>query len=162
MSILNLLLGILPLTASVSASFAGNLNYRSPSFSHPDLGISIRKVVKRNDPTTPFSPCDLQFTHGVASGDPYPESVILWTRVSPDNESSDSNVTVSGTAPLYDHENDDYVRISKSPICVDWRIAKDKDLKEVKDYGRVWTSSDIDYTVKVRIQSVFSVELPPT
>lgn len=149
MKILSILLSVLPLAASVSASFGGNLNYRSPSYNHPDLGIAIKKVVKRNILTSPFAAEDLKFTHGVASGDPYPDSVILWTRVSPVDDNSNSNVTVSGTAPLYDHENDAYVQVSTAPVCVDFNVASDKNLKNVVKKGRVWTSSDVDYTVKV-------------
>jgi alkaline phosphatase D len=140
MTILSLLLS----ASIVSASFSGNLNYRSPSLNHPDLGISIRKVVRRNDPA------DLNFTHGVASGDPYPDSVILWTRVAPANaDNSDSNVTVSGTAPLYDHDNAGYVAVSTAPICVVYKVAEDMRMETVVDKGTVWTSSDVDYTVKV-------------
>jgi alkaline phosphatase D len=54
--------------ATVGASWAKNLNYRSPSENHPSLGISVHKVVKRSVPSTAFSPSQLNFTHGVASG----------------------------------------------------------------------------------------------
>lgn len=74
------LLTIASLGAIASASWTKNINYRSPSEHHPSLGISIHKVVKRNDPQSSWDPAKLNFTHGVASGDPYPESVILWTR----------------------------------------------------------------------------------
>jgi hypothetical protein len=137
------------LSTSVSASFSANLNYRSPSLNHPDLGIAVHKVQKRNDPACPFKAEDLKFTHGVASGDPYPESVILWTRVSPEDDNSHSNVTVSGLAPLYDHDNEKYVKISKAPVCVEYKVARDEGMKSVVDRGLAWTSSDVDYTVKV-------------
>lgn len=68
----------LALSAAVStASYTKNLNYRSPSEHHPFMGIAIHKVVRRNNLTCPFEPSQLNFTHGVASGDPYPDSVIL-------------------------------------------------------------------------------------
>jgi alkaline phosphatase D len=51
-----------------SATYAKNLNYRSRSENHPSLGISVRKVVKRSDPTVTYTPSQLNFTHGVASG----------------------------------------------------------------------------------------------
>lgn len=141
--------GALLLALCVSAdSFGGNLNYRSPSRSHLDLGISLPSVYKRGTPGTSFNPADLSFTHGIASGDPYPHSIILWTRVAPTAENSDSNVTVAGTAPLYDHDNDAYVRVSLAPICVAYTVAEDQKLAKVVDKGRVFTSSDVDYTVK--------------
>lgn len=143
------LLSLLPLASVASASWSKNLNYRSPSEHHPALGISIHKVVKRNDPASSYEASTLNFTHGVASGDPYPSSVILWTRVAPQSDNSQSNVTVTGYAPLYDHDNQKYVQVSKSPICVEYKIASDEHIVKVVDSGTVYTSSDVDYTIKV-------------
>lgn len=57
------------LYASVAfASYGNNLNYRSPSHHHPSLGISVHKVVKRNNPSSSVDASSLNFTHGVASG----------------------------------------------------------------------------------------------
>ncbi|KAI5778308.1 phosphodiesterase/alkaline phosphatase D precursor [Geopyxis carbonaria] len=143
------------LAPAVSASFAANLAYHSPSLHHPELGISIRKVVARHVvPQAHISAAHLNFTHGVASGDPYADSVILWTRVAPlGADNSDSNVTVSGlggAAPIYDHDNEKYVSVSTSPVCVDWKVRDTAGHKGKKVAGgRVWTSSDVDYTVKV-------------
>jgi alkaline phosphatase D len=142
---------LVPLATIASANWAKNINYRSPSEHHPALGISIHKVVKRNDPRSAFDASTLNFTHGVASGDPYPDSVILWTRVSPTSDNDKSNVTVSGTVGLYNHDTEQYVSVSKSPVCVDYKVASDKDLSTVVDSGTVYTSSDVDYTVKVRV-----------
>jgi alkaline phosphatase D len=147
-------LSLLPLASIASASFSQNLNYRSPSEHHPSLGISIHRVVKRSDPQSSYDTAKLNFTHGVASGDPYPTSVILWTRVAPESDNSQSNVTVSGYAPLYDHDNEKYVAISKSPICVEYKVASDKNFTSSVDSGKVFTSSDVDYTVKVRNKHV--------
>ena len=68
---------ILLLVAAVSAKWTNNLNYRSPSEHHPFMGIAIHKVVRRSNYATPFNASQLIFTHGVASGDPYPDSVVL-------------------------------------------------------------------------------------
>ena len=143
---------LLGLPAIVSAlSYAGNLNYFSPSLHHPSLGVSIRKVAARSYANSPWDPQQLNFTHGVASGDPYEDSVILWTRVAPKNltDNDHSNVTVSGYVELYSHETDEYVKASKAPVCVDWKISASKDMQQVKDSGTVYTSSDVDFTVKV-------------
>jgi alkaline phosphatase D len=141
----------LSLASAVAASYAGNLNYRSPSHVHPALGVSIRKVAARNAyPATVWDPAKLKFTHGVASGDPYDDSVILWTRVAPIGEdNSASELTVTGYVPLYDHDNEAYVAQSKAPVCIQYTVASDKALKKVVDHGTVYTSSDVDYTVKV-------------
>jgi alkaline phosphatase D len=82
--------------------------------------------------------------------DPYPNSVILWTRVAPSFDNVDDNSTVSGTVPLYFHgPTSDEIKGSKSPICVNWKVATDNALKTVISSGTAFTSSDIDYTVKV-------------
>jgi alkaline phosphatase D len=72
----------LSFAAAVSASWSKNLNYRSPSEHHPFMGIAIHKVVRRNVLTARFSPSQLNFTHGVSSGDPYADSVILVGEIS--------------------------------------------------------------------------------
>lgn len=95
------LITFLSLAATATASFVSNLNYRSPSHFHPGLGVSIRKVAARNTPGAAWNSSQLNFTHGVASGDPYSTSVILWTRAAPSADNDKSNITVSGTVPLY-------------------------------------------------------------
>ncbi|KAL3472259.1 PhoD-like phosphatase-domain-containing protein [Aspergillus californicus] len=148
------LLSLLALSSRTLAGYGGNLNYRSPSLNddHVNMGINIntiqqRSLTKRDE--APYDPSQLKFTHSVASGDPYADSVILWTRVAPSMDTSDSNTTVSGDVPLYDHENERYAKASAHPICVDYRVFADEDARDVVDKGRVYTSSDVDYTVKV-------------
>jgi alkaline phosphatase D len=65
-------------------------------------------------------------------------------------EADTSNVTVEGNVPLYSHETERYIQVSSSPICLDWKVATDEDLASVVSAGQAYTSSDIDYTVKVR------------
>lgn len=142
------------LIAAALASYGANLNYRSPSLHHPGLGISVRKVVKRHDPRATIAPSDLNFTHGVASGDPYPNSVILWTRCSPTFDDVKDNSTTSGFVPLYNpvpiyNDTDEGKPPSNAPVCLNWKIASDSNLSSVVDSGTVYTSSDVDYTVKV-------------
>ncbi|KAK5446604.1 hypothetical protein LTS15_009536 [Exophiala xenobiotica] len=144
----------LSLVAITLASYGANLNYRSPSVNHPSLGISVRKVVKRHDPRSTFAAGSLNFTHGVASGDPYPNSVILWTRCSPTFDDVNNNSTTSGFVPLYNpvpiyNDTDEAKPVSTSPVCLNWKIASDNKLSSVVDSGTVYTSSDVDYTVKV-------------
>ncbi len=62
------------------------------------------------------------FKHGVASGDPYARSVLLWTRVTPERDAD---------------------------ITVHWLIAADPELTEVVDSGSFTTNAGRDYTVKV-------------
>ncbi|KAJ9629809.1 hypothetical protein H2203_002190 [Taxawa tesnikishii (nom. ined.)] len=147
------LAALLSLSSVALASWTKNINYRSPSEHHPGLGISLHKVNKRNDPFTAYSPSQLNFTHGVASGDPYPDSVILWTRVAPMVRNVNDNSTVSGYVPLYGHGT---VNVSTAPVCVQFKVAKTSDFAHVESSGTVYTSSDIDYTVEANNLTAFT------
>lgn len=135
---------------AASAAFVGNLNYLSPSRHHASLGVSIHRVAKRTHGAAHWDPSQLNFTHGVASGDPSEDSVILWTRAAPTSDNDASNVTVSGYVPLYDHSTEEYVLSSNALVCVDWKIGTPESLKHIVDSGTAYTSSDIDFTVKVK------------
>jgi alkaline phosphatase D len=63
------------------------------------------------------------FQHGVASGDPTDDRVILWTRVSPPER--------------------------RRRMLVRWEIALDPALRHVVDRGIVLTDEDRDFTVKI-------------
>lgn len=148
------ILTIVAFAGAAAASYANNLNYRSPSHNHPSLGVSIHKVNKRNAGSAPYDASKLNFTHGVASGDPYPHSVILWTRLAPKPDTVNDNSTVSGYVPLYNpvpiqDENEKPPPASTAPICAEFKVATDKAFKDVVDSGKAYTSSDLDYTLKV-------------
>ncbi len=70
------------------------------------------------------------FAHGVASGDPMPGSVLLWTRVTPAPEAMPG----SGLGP---------------EVSVDWEVATDPGFKKVVSKGRTATGPARDHTVKV-------------
>jgi len=70
------------------------------------------------------------FRHGVASGDPLPTRVILWTRVTP---SADLAPGI-GSGPS---------------VSVRWQIAKNRAFDRVVDSGAFTTGAARDYTVKV-------------
>ena len=66
----------------------------------------------------------------------------------------DDNSTVSGLVPLYNpvpiyHETDQTRPPSNAPVCLDWKIASDQGMSQVVNHGTVYTSSDVDYTVKI-------------
>lgn len=79
--------------------------------------------------------------------------------MAPSLSSDKSNVTVEGTVDLYSHEREKYIKMSDSPICVDWRMGTDPDglfsCQEVKAKGRAYTTSDIDFTIKVRALQIY-------
>ncbi len=64
------------------------------------------------------------FTHGVASGDPLADRVILWTRLIPG----------SG---------------EHSTIHCQWQVAKDRAFKQIVSTGTASTNFERDYTVKI-------------
>jgi alkaline phosphatase D len=69
------------------------------------------------------------FSHGVASGDPLSDGVVLWTRVSP-----------SAAAP--------------AQVLVRWLVASDPALKMVVKTGTTRTSAARDHTVKVDVSGL--------
>lgn len=68
------------------------------------------------------------FEHGVASGDPLHDRVILWTRVTPSNLEHD--------------------------VSVKWKLARDVKMRRVVAKGRVKTNILRDFTVKVDVDGL--------
>lgn len=68
----------------------------------------------------------LSFDHGVASGDPLHDRVILWTRVSG----------------------------AETPVTLEWVMATDPELRSVVRSGSIQATSERDYTVKVDADSL--------
>jgi alkaline phosphatase D len=72
------------------------------------------------------------FQHGVASGDPMPHRVVIWTRVTPTAASTPG----SGTGPR---------------VEVTWEVAKDRGFRKVVRRGTASTGAERDHTVKVDV-----------
>ena len=155
---------VLAFAGTTLASYASNLNYRSPSHNHPGLGVSIHKVNKRNAGSAPLDAASLNFTHGVASGDPYPNSVIIWTRCAPTQDDVNDNSTVFGAVPLYNPVPiyNDTGPPSTAPICLNYKVASDNAFSKMVDSGMAYTSSDVDYTLKVSRLTLHSAILAIT
>jgi alkaline phosphatase D len=68
------------------------------------------------------------FEHGVASGDPLHDRVILWTRVTPSNWERD--------------------------VTVNWKLARDVKMRRVVAKGRVATDILRDFTVKIDVDGL--------
>ncbi|GGL84814.1 phosphodiesterase/alkaline phosphatase D [Streptomyces fumigatiscleroticus] len=75
------------------------------------------------------------FLHGVASGDPLPDGILLWTRVTPVPEA----VPGSGLGP--DTE-------------VSWIVARDRALSDVVARGSVTATAASDHTVKADVRGL--------
>ena len=84
----------------------------------------------------PFAPAEALaedgaiFRHGVASGDPLSDRVILWTRVTPSPEATPG----SGAGP---------------EATVQWEMASDASFGAIERAGSVVTNGDKDHTVNV-------------
>lgn len=68
-----------------------------------------------------------QFAHGVASGDPRRESVIIWTRVTPP---------------------------TRLPVPVQWKVSTTPDMAQIVASGQILASEDADYTVKIDVRDL--------
>lgn len=73
---------------------------------------------------TPPYEGDVAFNHGVASGDPKQDRVVIWTRVTPANA---------------------------GPVPVRWIVARNRELTDVVKTGVVETTEARDYTVKADV-----------
>jgi len=102
------------------SSFAG----ASVAVSTGLAGCTVSKSAN-NSPKT-----DAQFTHGVASGDPLKDAVIIWTRAMP----------AQGTG------------IVKADIL--WEMASDADFSDVVSSGMVEAKATHDFTVKVDVKGL--------
>ena len=75
------------------------------------------------------------FRHGVASGDPLPGGVLLWTRVTPTEDAQPG----SGAGP---------------DVGVGWQVSTDPGLRRTVRAGAVRTGSARDHTVKVDVRGL--------
>ncbi|MFB7606871.1 alkaline phosphatase D family protein [Streptomyces gardneri] len=75
------------------------------------------------------------FLHGVASGDPLPDGVLLWTRVTPSAEA----VPGSGLGP---------------DVTVDWELAEDRGFARTVASGSTTASASSDHTVKADVRGL--------
>lgn len=69
------------------------------------------------------------FAHGVASGDPLVDSVMIWTRVNGD-------------------------KFANQPVQVSWQVAEDEQFSRVVQSGAVTTDKNRDFTVKVDVKNL--------
>lgn len=90
-------------------------------------GVSLATAAA---PSAAAPAVDPVFAHGVASGDPLPDAVLLWTRVTPTPDATPG----SGVGPA---------------VEVAWEIATDPAFGSLAGSGVVTTGPDRDHTVKV-------------
>lgn len=80
------------------------------------------------------------FLHGVASGDPLADCVIIWTRVTSVEERE------QGGRPLGTPD--------VGPIEVEWQVATDKRMRNIVAGDVFTTDASRDYTVKIDVQGL--------
>jgi alkaline phosphatase D len=78
------------------------------------------------------------FQHGVASGDPLPEAVIIWTRVALDQEAQPAAAELKQSS-------------SQDPMEVWWEVALDEAFEMRVAQGTVTAQAESDYTIKVDV-----------
>jgi len=101
---------LIMLLFAASTGFAQNI----------ELNINSRT----SDENLPFNSTLEPFYHGVASGDPLPDAVVIWTRITP---------------------------TADQPIDVDWEMATDTAFANIIASGMYTTDIDRDYTVKLDV-----------
>ena len=94
--------------------------------------ITMAQVIAQSNilSRTVLDPALAPFYHGVASGDPMPDRVIIWTRYTPD--------------------------ATGDPVTIDWEVATDTGFNFVVQNGSVTTQSNRDWTVKVDVTELSS------
>ena len=78
---------------------------------------------------------DAVFGHGIASGDPLDDRVIIWTRISPNPENNPDAII---------HER----------YSVFWKVATDESMVNVVNSGEAFADMAKDYTVKVDVEGL--------
>lgn len=81
-----------------------------------------------NNPFTPPTPVAVSFEHGVASGDPLADRLIIWTRVTPEK----TNISLEVT----------------------WQVSETSTFAAIKKTDKVMTSDSSDFTVKVDVSGL--------
>lgn len=90
------------------------------------LFFTVLKAQNKYEPRNKINNSLKPFYHGVASGDPTDNAVIIWTRVTPDS-------------------------INNNPVNVTWRMATDTGMTNVVASGNTTTDVLKDFTVKVDV-----------
>nr|MBA2280060.1 alkaline phosphatase D family protein [Acidimicrobiia bacterium] len=87
-------------------------------------GAALAPALVRDPAAAQADPTLAPFLHGVASGDPLPDGVVIWTRVTTDQP---------------------------GPVPVDWLVARDLELTDVVASGTANAGVERDFTVKIDV-----------
>ncbi len=89
------------------------------------LGLTLAPRLALSAPEQPFS-------LGVASGEPWPDNVVLWTRLVRDGQAPDGGM-------------------GAQPVEVTWEVARDEHMKDVVRSGVTLAMADVAHSVHVEV-----------
>ncbi len=92
------------------------------------------QVVNSNTITSPSTFSAYPFSLGVASGDPWPTSVVLWTRLAPN--------------PLKE------ASLPPTNIPIQWQVATDETMRQVVAKGTVMATPELAHSVRVVVEGL--------
>ncbi|HAP64192.1 MAG TPA: phosphodiesterase [Cytophagales bacterium] len=97
----------------------------SPTAGQPASAQRLQRAQSTEDDHLPFDEALAPFYHGVASGDPLSDAVVIWTRVTSETD--------------------------EDPVEVTWAVYADPELTSLVAYGDTTTTGERDFTVKVDV-----------
>ncbi|MGG1575031.1 alkaline phosphatase D family protein [Fictibacillus sp. NRS-1165] len=98
------------------------------------LGVSIANTLPVNFASAAPNSLSYPFTLGVASGDPLPDGVVLWTRLAPDP------LNGGGMKP--------------TPLPVQWEISLDSAFKKIVQRGTEISKPELGHSVHVEVNGL--------
>lgn len=75
------------------------------------------------------------FSLGVASGDPAPDGIVLWTRLAPEPEAPDSGMT-------------------QKRVPVRWEVSEDENFRRVIQKGKTFAQPELGHSVHVEVEGL--------
>jgi alkaline phosphatase D len=88
-----------------------------------------------------------EFLHGIASGDPLPARVVLWTRITPDELTEDMMLQLDRDAGRSREARARLEELRNVPV--QWEVARDRNFRRRVAAGTAFARAAADYTVKV-------------
>jgi alkaline phosphatase D len=95
---------------------------------------------------------DADFSHGVASGDPQSDRVILWTRITLSPEALANVAAAEGEARKNPRLAGELEQLKRIPLR--WEVALDRQFKRRVRAGVAFSLPERDYTVKVDVDGL--------
>ncbi|MEV6955106.1 alkaline phosphatase D family protein [Streptomyces sp. NPDC051183] len=123
------------MTSHLSSSAASSAPRRRTVVKAAAATAALAPIVALGSTTARAAESAPAFLHGVASGDPLPDGILLWTRVTPTAEA----VPGSGKG---------------AATTVTWEIAEDKGFSRIVAGGSVTSSAASDHTVKADVRGL--------